>query len=131
MAKGDKDNIFITNKTKGKLPRLPFVNIKNEILGTDFDLSLVFVGNSLSRRLNRIYRGKDKSTNILSFLLTKKTGEIFINLPLVKVEAKKQEENLRNYIWFILIHGMLHLKGMQHGSKMDRAEKKFRKKFGF
>ncbi|PIQ67118.1 MAG: rRNA maturation RNase YbeY [Candidatus Zambryskibacteria bacterium CG_4_9_14_3_um_filter_40_16] len=129
MAKEDSENFSITNKTKGKHPSLPFVKIKNEILGRKFDLSLVFIGNNLSRKLNRIYRGKDKSANILSFHLTKNSGEIFINLAVSKIEAKKQGESFRNYVWFILIHGMLHLKGMRHGSKMNIAERKFRIKF--
>ena len=74
-----RENGFsITNKTKSTLPRVSFVNIKNTVLGKNYSLSLVFIGESKSAELNLSYRNKNKPTNILSFPLDKKTGEIFI-----------------------------------------------------
>lgn len=119
----------ISNKTKGKLPRLPFAQIKERVLGKKYELSLVFTGDRVSRRLNRQYRGKDKPTNVLSFNVTETTGEIFINLRQVKRETKKFGEKYENLVGFLFIHGLLHLKGLEHGSTMERAEKKLRKQF--
>ena len=124
-----KENVSIRNTTKGKLPRLPFVDIKNVILGEKYELSIVFCGNSLSRRLNRIYRGKDKPTNVLSFPLSKKTGEIVIDLARSKKEAPQFDEKFPNFIGFLFIHGLLHLKGLDHGSTMESKEQRFRKMF--
>ena len=109
----------ITNETKRRTPSIPFEEIKNKVLGKRYELSLVFVGNKLSRRLNRIYRSKDKSTNVLSFPITKSSGEIFINLSHSKLFGPTH----------LFIHGLLHLKGMQHGDRMERMEAKFLKKF--
>jgi len=72
-------NFNIKNTTKGKLPRLPFEHMKDEVLGKNYDLSLVFIGDKLSRKLNKLSRKKDYPTNILSFPLSKNAGEIFIN----------------------------------------------------
>lgn len=124
-----KENVSIRNTTKGKLPRLPFVDIKNAILGEKYELSIVFCGNNLSRRLNRTYRGKDKPTNVLSFPLSKKTGEIVIDLTRSKKEAPQFNEKFPNFIGFLFIHGLLHLKGLDHGSTMESKEQRFRKMF--
>ncbi len=89
--------------------------IKNRILGKSFNLSVVFADDNLLRKLNRKYRGKDKSTAVLSFRLTEKDGEIFIN----KKFAKK-----RAYFDYLFIHSLLHLKGFRHGKKMEKEEEK-------
>jgi rRNA maturation RNase YbeY len=126
----DKENFSINNKTKGKLPRLPFVLIKNAVLGEKYLLSLVIVGDTLSRKLNRTYRNKNKPTNVLSFELSKNEGEIFLNLKKAKSETKKFRENYKNLVGYLFIHGLLHLKGMTHGGTMEEAERKIRRKFG-
>ena len=119
----------ITNKTKSTLPRVPFGLIKDVALGKDYNLSLVFIGEAESKKLNNTYRKKNKSTNILSFTLDKKNGEIFITPAVAKREAPKFDRNFGNFIAFLFIHGLMHLKGMEHGSTMERAERKLQKKF--
>lgn len=123
------ENFSITNKTKSTLPSVPFGKIKDAALGKDYSLSLVFVGERRSRKLNNSYRGKSKSTNILSFTLDKKNGEIFITPAVVKRQTKKFDRNYQNLIGFLFIHGLMHLKGYDHGSTMERAEEVLRKKF--
>ncbi len=125
-----KTKIQIINTTKGKLPRLPFEDIKNFTLGKKYHLSLVFVGDKLSQKLNNKYRKKNKPTNILSFPLSKTEGEIFINYRLAQREAKKYERKFSDYIGFLFIHGLFHLKGFEHSSKMEEQEAKIREVFG-
>ena len=88
-------------------------------MGKKYELSLVFCGNALSRKLNRIYRGKDKTANVLSFPLSENSGEIFINLSTLNGFSV---ENL-------FIHGCLHLKGMRHSARMLRVENQLSKKW--
>ena len=123
-------NFTITNKTKSTLPSVPFVNIKNTVLGKDYSLSLVFIGKNKSLDLNFSYRGKNNPTNILSFPLNKNTGEIFITPALAKKEAKAFGRQTDNFVAFLFIHGLVHLKGFEHSSRMEAEETKFRKKFG-
>lgn len=111
--------VSITKTVKGRLPSLPFAEIKDAVLGKDYELSLVFCANDLSRRINRTYRGKDYPTNVLSFPLSKKSGEIFINLRKLKGFS----------VGNLYIHGLFHLKGLDHGATMERAEEKVRKQF--
>ncbi len=123
------ENLSITNKTKGTIKSVPFLHLKNEILGEKYELSLVFIGNAKSRSLNRIYREKDKSTNILSFSLSKNNGEIFIDLNTARKEAPKFNRTFPKFVAYLFIHGLFHLKGMEHGLRMESAEKKVRLRF--
>ncbi len=125
----DKENFSITNKTRMKIPVVPFTKIKNEALGEKYDLSLVFIGEDRSRYLNRTYRGKNKPTNVLSFEIEKNQGEVFITPKLVRKETKLFDRKFDNLVAFLFIHGLMHLKGMEHGSTMEKAEVKLRKKF--
>tara|TARA_Y100001958_G_C20738772_1_gene228338 strand:- start:128 stop:514 length:387 start_codon:yes stop_codon:yes gene_type:complete len=124
------DSTFnITNKTKGKLPRLPFAEIKEAILGKTYDLSLVFIGERRSRNLNETYKNKQTSATVLSFPLEKKSGEIFITPKRAERQAHKFNKTKREFVGFLFIHGLLHLKGYAHGSKMEEAEKKYCRMF--
>lgn len=129
MATVEK-NFQLTQFTKGKLPSLPFVRIKDAVLGKDYNLSLVFVGKMRARKLNLLWRNKNYPTDILSFPLTKKSGEIFICPPIVEQKAPGWNRPTKNFLAFLLIHGLCHLKGFAHGSRMEAQEIKFRNKFG-
>ncbi len=122
--------VQLLNKTKGKLPRLPFSDMKNAVLGEDYELSLVFVDEAESHKINVQTRGKDKPTNILSFPLDEHSGEIFICPSYAKSEAPNFDRPYENYLAFLFIHGLVHLKGFDHGVRMENEELKYRKQFG-
>jgi probable rRNA maturation factor len=124
-----EETISITNKTNGKLPRLPFVRIKSAILGETYSLSVALVTPRESHKLNLTYRQKDKPTNVLSFPLDKKSGELVLDLTTSRRDAKNFDMTAEKFLVFLVIHGMLHLKGMDHGSTMEKAEQKFLKMF--
>lgn len=115
--------------TRKALPNVPFCSIKNTVLGKDYELSLVFVGHTRSRHLNREYRNKNKPTNILSFPLSNTEGEIFIDLAKAQEEAPLFDRSHTNFVAFLFIHGLFHLKGYDHGSTMENKEKAIRKQF--
>lgn len=108
--------------TKGRLPRLPFAVMKDKVLGKNYTLSVAFVPKPESKKLNKIYRDKDYPTDILAFPLNKKEGEIVLNLDIAKKKAKEFGKTEQYYLNFLFIHGLLHLKGMDHGSTMERKE---------
>jgi probable rRNA maturation factor len=131
-AVGDKEENFIITKkvkTSPAIAGLPFDDMKNAVLGKRYELSLVLTGNGLSKKLNSIYRGKNRPTNVLSFPLSKKVGEIFIDLHLAKRESALHNQRVENYVGKLFIHGLLHLKGMAHGGRMEHEEEKLVKRF--
>ena len=124
-----EEKFSLTNTTKGKLPSLPFVLYKNKILGKEYSLSLVFVGEKAIHALNKKYRKIDSSTDILSFPFDKNSGEIFICHKIAEKKAKDFERKYDNFIAFLFIHGCAHLLGYDHGNKMEKIEEKYRKIF--
>ena len=124
MAKDVKDSFGVNSTTKDRIPRLAFFDMKKAVLGNAYDLSLVFVGDKRSRTLNQTYRGKSYIPNVLSFPLDKHTGEILLNLRQAKREHKGRGESYEFFVALLVIHGMYHLKGMAHGSTMERQEAK-------
>ena len=119
----------ITNTTKGKLPRLPFVYIKNVILGEKYELGVSFLSAKKQKKINMTYRGIDKTTNILSFPLTPNSGDITFDLVKVKKDSPLFDMTYSNFLKYLFIHGCLHLKGYDHGAIMEKQEKKFLKMF--
>jgi rRNA maturation RNase YbeY len=121
MVKEEKNNLEIVNLTKGRLPSLPFADLKEEILGKNYSLSIAFVEPKTSQEINKKYRKKDYATNVLSFSLSKTEGEILLCPSVIKKETEKFDRNFRELLGFLVIHGMLHLIGMEHSSRMKRA----------
>lgn len=103
--------------------------IKTEILGGNYDLSVAFVDKEKIKELNKRYRNKDKPTDVLSFPISKNSGEILICKEIAKLKASDFEMGYQKYLNFLLIHAILHLKGLDHGDKMERAEKRYILKF--
>lgn len=114
--------VEVKNFTRRHIPNIPFRDIAFDVLGKEYDLSVVLVGNRRSQKLNAKYRGKDKPTNVLSFPLSKTEGELFLDLGIIEREARKQKENPHRYLTYIFIHGLLHLEGLDHGSIMEQKE---------
>lgn len=121
--------LSILNQTKGHIPKLPFLLLKEDILGKKYILSIAFVSANTSRKLNKTWRAKDRATNVLSFPLSKTSGELILCPTVIKKETKKFERNFEELLGFLVIHGMLHLKGMLHGAIMDKQELKYDQKY--
>jgi probable rRNA maturation factor len=127
-----QENLLITNKTKERdmlINMSLFLRIKDDILGKKYTLSVAYVGEKKSKEINFKYRNKNKSTNVLSFSYSKNEGEIILCPQIIKRQAKNFDKTPKNFLGFLVIHGMLHLKGMEHGSIMEKEEKKYDKKY--
>ena len=132
MRTGKINKIEITNKkkTNPSADGLVFGKVKKAVLGNDYDLSLVFISKTEIRKINKSYRNIDKATDILSFPLGDNEGEILICQEIAAEEVSRFDRNYKNFLQFLFIHGLTHLKGFEHGDKMENEEKKIRKIFG-
>jgi rRNA maturation RNase YbeY len=97
-----------------------WLEIKNQVLGKNYDLSFSYAGSDEMLRLNKIYRKKDYSANVLSFPLSSTEGEILIN--------KNCRKN-SGLSFYLFVHSLLHLSGLKHGKKMDEKETEIMKEF--
>lgn len=100
-----------------------------KVLGKKYNLSLTIIDVTEIKLLNFRYRSKNKPTDILSFPINKNTGEIFLCLSETKKESVKFNRTFNNFVAFLFIHGLMHLKGFDHSSTMESNEQIFRKEF--
>ncbi len=124
-----EEHFTLTNTTKAKLPRLAFAQMKEAVLGNEYDLSVTIVDLEKIQELNTTYRKIHAPTDILSFPLSETEGEIFINLEEAKKEAPKFNRKFDNFLAFLFIHGLVHLKGHDHSDAMEALEITYRKQF--
>ena len=80
------------------------------------------VGEHEGRELNFRYCAKDQATNVLSFVseLPDSLGDIAICAPVVEAEAESQSKSIADHYAHMVVHGVLHLRGFDHGDA-DKA----------
>ena len=113
--------------------------LKHLKLGGKYELSLTVCGDEEIRELNRLYRNKDKKTDVLSFPVSEEgeeinpdnnavmLGDIVISLDTAKEQAAEYGNTLEREISFLTIHGMLHLLGFDHEISEDEEKIMFDK----
>ena len=111
--------IEFKNLTGKKIGEGVYKSLYKKIFKNGWTVSVVWAEPRLMRSLNAKFRGQNKPTNVLSFLLQPKIGEIFIN------SREKQKP-------FLFVHGALHLLGHNHkkiknARNMEKLEKKILK----
>ena len=93
-------------------------------LERDVHVTLRVVNGHEGRALNRRYRGRDRATNVLTFVYddgASLAGDIVLCAPVVANEARAQRKSLAAHYAHLVIHGMLHLQGYDHERDDDAA----------
>lgn len=97
------------------------------------EVGLSFVTPSRMRSLNRVFRGKDRETDVLSFEpgggrngaagreQRGYLGDIIISPSYAKKEAKRRGMDPEEEMIRLFIHGLLHLKGYDHATEAEEA----------
>ena len=116
--------------------------------GDGRELAVRIVDVKESRELNRMWRGKDKPTNVLSFPAPEQTrrgkpqdyrlplGDLVICAQVVRLEAQRDGKQLAAHWAHMVIHGTLHLVGYDHEAgrrerlRMERREIAVLRSFG-
>ena len=94
------------------------------------DVNILLTGDKKMRELNRRFRHKDKSTDVLSFP-SHDGGDIAISIPLAKQNARALGHGVTEELKILILHGALHLKGHDHerdNGAMALLEQRLRKK---
>lgn len=105
-------------------------------------VTVAFISDRAMRQLNRQWRGKRETTDVLSFpgeqSKFEKTegpslGDVVISVEQAVRQAKENKLRLDSEIAQLILHGLLHLCGYDHSTddgQMDRLELEFRQKLG-
>ena len=110
---------------------------KEEAINQTAELSIVIVDNNEIRELNKLYRNKDKTTDVLSFALQDEVngevafkdksipvilGDIIISIDKAKEQAIEYKHSLNRELGFLAVHGLLHLLGYDHMNEVEEQE---------
>jgi probable rRNA maturation factor len=92
---------------------------------TPTDLAIVLTNDSAIRQLNRLWRGIDSATNVLSFP-TKRTadepphlGDVVLAYETIAREARAGGKPFAHHLAHLAVHGFLHLVGYDHEADAD------------
>lgn len=87
-------------------------------------LTIVFKDEKDVQMLNKKFRTKDRSTDVLSFHPIEATslGEIVLAVQKVQSQANKNQHSFLDEIGYLTLHGILHLLGYEHESNQEKAE---------
>ena len=99
------------------------------------ELSVLFCGDARMRALNRRFRRKDRSTDVLSFPAAegKLLGDIVVSVPYAARQARRRGQGTSLEIERLLLHGYLHLLGYDHETdegQMDALEARLKRRLG-
>ena len=96
-----------------------------------------FVGDRTMRRLNLAFRGKDRTTDVLSFpgeatAEGRHLGDVVISVPQAARQAAIRDETLGRELRTLVLHGLLHCLGHDHETddgEMERLERRLRRRY--
>jgi rRNA maturation RNase YbeY len=145
----------IHNFTQNEIDDKFFQRVAKTILKTvglkdKTEISLAIVGDGRIRKLNKMYRGRNRVTDVLAFANKsvipylakafprlkkgkdvefieppnniKRLGEVIICYPRAKKQAKRLGHSLEKELTILLIHGILHLLGYEDEKSAKEAE---------
>ena len=92
-------------------------------------VSLALISKREIKELNKLYRKKNKVTDVLSFNLNTKEilGEIVICLEQARKQAQEKKKSLKTELKLLTVHGFLHLLGYDHEKSKKEAREQEKK----
>lgn len=134
-VKNDQNNVKIPVGLRLLVRKCCAAVLSSEHFSSDAEVSVSFVSNAEIRKLNRQFRGKDKSTDVLSFPLGENgvydinhetgamlLGDVVISMETAVSQAKTYGHSLEREVGFLTVHSMLHLLGYDHEAPLDTAK---------
>ncbi len=141
----DPDPQSRSSASKSPAARLPSLRSLNNFLRQAQaavrlrgQVSVLLTSDPAIRKLNRKFRGKNKSTDVLSFPAQavgpeKIAGDLAISVPTARRQAAACGHSLGTELKVLTLHGLLHLAGYDHetdNGAMERRERLLRKRLG-
>ena len=102
-----------------------FLSNALKVAGIKSEVNLLFSDDKYIRDLNKKFRNKDKATDVLTFPAgdIEEGGDIVISYQWVK--NRYEEKNIKKIILKLIIHSILHLRGVHH----DYSEKSLKENY--
>ena len=131
MSAGSEEPMVLYRGVRVRLPRRKVELFARELRRRIGDFVCLITHDRELRRLNRQFLHHDYATDVLSF--PGEPGEMAISVQRAAAQAREYGHTVADEICVLMLHGVLHLAGMDHetdGGRMARAEVRWRKKLG-
>lgn len=132
--------LIFSNLTRIRISKTIFLELlpkaekvlKKERRFRDGLIEVILMNDRKMRQLNRKYRGKDCTTDVISLSLlesglppkvTSILGEVYISVPTARRQAKRYGHNLNHELCLLFVHGLLHVFGYDHEGSASEARK--------
>ena len=121
---------------RGGLPRAAALRAWASAARPRGSVTLRVVDSREARKLNRVYRGIDRATNVLSFPYARGEGDIVLCHAVIAREARLQRKSMAAHYAHMVVHGVLHLRGYDHerprdAARMERHEIRILRRLGY
>ena len=122
-------NVFVDKKYE-KLNEFLCKSIIEKILTqykyTSYDVNIIFTSDIHLSELKKEFFFKDQWTDVIAFPLQRDSkfieGEIYISIPTAKKNANSFKEPYKKELGRLIIHGSLHLLGIEDKSKEQKKK---------
>jgi probable rRNA maturation factor len=119
--------VEVNNKTKSRVDIKVVRKIAEKFLRryklSGKTVSIAIVGDSAMRRLNRRFKGEDRATDVFAFPGERDfLGEIVIDYGQIKRQAPRYAGSAEKEMAFVLVHGLLHLRGLDDRTGPERKK---------
>ncbi len=136
--KDDEPSIIFNSQVPGLNPRLlnSFVTKAAKTAGLRGVPDILITNNRMMRRLNSRFRGKNSTTDVLSFpalAVDGCVGDIVISADVAAYNSRAMRHSVSDEVQILILHGILHLAGYDHENdqgEMAEREMALRKKLG-
>lgn len=124
--------VFVFNLNKKFQPNSSLRKLAQRILErekTKAAVNLIFVNDRYMKKLNSKFRGKNKTTDVLSFPLESELkgnsvflGEVYVSIEQARRQAEEYQVSFSKELQRLVAHGVLHLLGYDHQTKKEASE---------
>ena len=118
--------LIINNNSGARIDKAMLRKLARKVCKKDWKVSVSFVKAGAMKKLNRVYRKKDRPTDVLSFNMNEGEllGDVVVCSSVAKANARKYNVSFNAEISRLVAHGLLHLLGYDHGRKMFKMQDK-------
>jgi probable rRNA maturation factor len=139
----------IFQKRISRFPTLVFTSVFETILSSlvsgSPSVTILFSDDTQIQKLNRVFRKKNKPTDVLAFAAQEGQpfkgqenylGDIIISVTRAKIQARMHSKGLADELFTLAVHGLLHLLGYDHEAglkkrlEMESLEKDIHTRYG-
>ena len=131
-----QEKIDVTQGLKELITKAVNIALSTEDVSENVEVSIALVDDDYIQELNKQYRSLDAPTDVLSFAMRETVsdeddgfeypeeellGDVVVSLERARVQAVEYGHSFEREVGFLVVHGILHLLGYDHGVNEEKT----------